>query len=126
MLHTADVQIVTEQLKMFLNKHLPAGEKIDLLLSGENGDSRLLTYYTQCEGVFNKQITVARFKHMMGEYPSSSATALWLACYILKEQYLPVHMLKYPSSQKSFSRILIYNNYKGQQHSFILVEKAGL
>ncbi len=129
MLHTTNAAVITDQLKLFLNQHLRAGEKIDLLLSGENGDNRLLDYYTQCEAVFTSEVIVARFKHMMGEYPSASAMALWLACYILKEQYLPAHMLKYPSSQtsqKPVNSILICNNYKGEQHSFILLGKAVL
>ncbi|MEP6748083.1 MAG: beta-ketoacyl synthase chain length factor [Bacteroidota bacterium] len=125
MLHTADEGILIEQLKLFLDKYLLAGEKIDLLLSGENGDNRLIHYYNSCENILNKQADVARFKHMMGEYPTVSAAALWLACSILKEQTLPAHMLKYAAAQTSYNRILIYNNYKGAQHSFILVERAG-
>jgi hypothetical protein len=124
-LHTTEELIIAGQLKLFLDKHLPAGEKIDLLLSGENGDSRLLKYYNACEVILTKQTAVARFKHMVGEYATVSATALWLACYILKKQMAPRHMMKYSSSQLNFNRILIYNNYKGQQHSFILVEKGG-
>jgi Beta-ketoacyl synthase, N-terminal domain len=124
MLHTADETAVADKLKIFLNKHLPAGERIDLLLSGENGDNRLLHYYNSCENILNKQTAVARFKHMFGEYPTASAAALWLACVILKEQYIPAHMFKYTAAQTSCNRILIYNNYKGLQHSFILVEKA--
>jgi len=124
-LHTADEERVVDQLKLFVDRHLPAGEKIDLLLSGENGDIRLLNYYHACEAVLNGQAVVARFKHMMGEYPTASAAALWLACYVLKEQLLPLHMLKYNTVQTAYNRVLIYNTYKGLQHSFILVEKAG-
>jgi hypothetical protein len=123
-LHTADERMVADQLKLFVDKHLPRGEKIDLFLSGENGDTRLLSYYNACEAVLKCQPAIARFKHMMGEYPTTSATALWLACYILKEQNLPAHMLKYDAVQNAFNRVLIYNNYKGLQHSFILVDKA--
>jgi hypothetical protein len=124
MLHTNDKDVVTDQLKLFLNKYLSAGQKIDLFLSGENGDVRFLDYYDACEKTLGKQTSVARFKHMVGEYATASAAALWLACYILKEQFLPEHMIKFSFSQNLFNRILIYNNHKGQQHSFILVEKA--
>jgi hypothetical protein len=124
LLHTADKFLVADQLNKFLQKHLPAGEKIDLLLSGEDGDNRMYNYYEACEIVLDKQTTVARFKHMTGEYATVSAAALWLACTILKEQSLPTHMLKYASSSSNYTHILICNNYKGQQHSFILVEKA--
>jgi len=123
-LHTEDKGLMSGQLAHFLDKHLHKGEKIDLLLSGEDGDSRLLPYYNACENVLGKQVTVARFKHMMGEYATATAPALWLACFILQKQSLPRHMIKYESSSSNFNRILIYNNHKGQQHSFILVESV--
>ncbi|GAC1591771.1 MAG: hypothetical protein NVS3B8_05480 [Chitinophagaceae bacterium] len=125
-LHATDEQIIAGQLKLFLEKHVPSGGKIDLVLSGENGDTRLLRYYDACEAVLGKEVIIARFKHMMGEYPTVSAAALWLAFYILKEQYLPAHMLKYDAAQTAWHRILICNNYEGFQHSFIMVEKAGV
>ncbi|MEP7277485.1 MAG: beta-ketoacyl synthase chain length factor [Bacteroidota bacterium] len=122
-LHTTGEGVVASQLQLFLDKYVPVGEQIDLLLSGDNGDIRLQKYYDACEHVLRHRTSVARFKHMMGEYPSVSAGALWLACYILKEQFLPVHMMKSTTLPSSYNRILIYNSYKGSQHSFMLVEK---
>ena len=66
---------------------------------------------------------VARFKHMMGEYATVSAAALWLACYIIQSEKLPGHMLKSENGQPNSKRILIYNSHKGAQHSFLLLEK---
>ena len=122
-LHTEDVILIEEQLQQFLKKYLPAGEKIDLLLSGENGDNRLLKYYTAVENILDDKITIARFKHMAGEYATASAFAVWLSCQILQTQYIPLHMLKKSTSQSNIKNILIYNNYKGSQHSFILIAK---
>ncbi|MEO6315794.1 MAG: beta-ketoacyl synthase chain length factor [Chitinophagaceae bacterium] len=124
-LHTTDELAVARQLDAFLKKYLPAGEKPDLLLSGEDGDSRSLPYYNACEAVLQKETTIARFKHMTGEYATASATALWIACFLLKEQSLPQHMVKYNTFPSKLNRILIYNQHKGQQHSFMLVEMPG-
>lgn len=121
-LHTAHDQQVTAQLQLFLQKHVPAGEKIDMLLSGENGDSRLQHYYLACEEILRNQATVARYKHMTGEYATSSAAALWLACTLLHQQRIPQHMIKHDTHAARINRILIYNCFKGIQHSFILVE----
>ncbi|MCW3119845.1 MAG: beta-ketoacyl synthase chain length factor [Chitinophagaceae bacterium] len=121
---TEDIATVGNQLRQFLEKNLPAGEKPDLLLSGENGDSRFLKYYTTCETLTGNDITIARFKHMMGEYPTVSSVAVWLACEIIKQNALPQHMLKSKSPDRDFKNILIYNNYKGLQHSMMLVSKA--
>ena len=122
-LQATDESLVSEQLKQFLRANLQPGEKIDLFLSGENGDSRLLKYYISCEAVLDGDITIARFKHMSGEFPTSSAIALWLACNLLNQNHLPQHMLKTGQLKKEPAKILVYNNYKGLQHSFMLVDK---
>src|SRR5882762_503220 len=124
-LHSHDEYAVRDRLNSFIGKHIPAGENPDLLLTGENGDSRLLKFYTACESVVEADVAVARFKHMSGEYPTAQAFAVWLACQILNDQQLPAHMLKKSTAAKEFRNIIIYNNHKGIQHSFTLVSKAG-
>jgi len=122
-LHTEDEVLIEKQLSYFLEKNLPARQKIDLLISGENGDNRLLKYYTAVENTLEDNITIARFKHMTGEYATVSAFAVWFACQILQTQNIPLHSLKKKSSQSNVKNILVYNNYKGSQHSFILIAK---
>jgi hypothetical protein len=121
--HTEDENEVTKQLKIFLEKNLSGEEKLDLLITGENGDSRLSKYYTACEALINSDVTIARFKHMSGEYPTASAIAVWLSCYIMQQKNIPEHMIKKSAGKTEFKKILIYNNYKGLQHSFILLSK---
>lgn len=123
-LHTDDEILIEQQLQLFLEKYLPEGEKIDILLSGENGDNRLEKYYTIAENIAGDNTAVARFKHMSGEYATASAFGVWFACRILQTQYIPVHSLKKQTSQKAIKNILLYNNYKGTQHSFILLAKV--
>jgi hypothetical protein len=125
-LHTEDDRLIEKQLDCFLEKNLPVGEKIDLLISGENGDNRLLKYYTAVENILGDNMTVARFKHMAGEYATASAFAVWFACQILQTQYIPPHILKKEFAKSDIKNILLYNNYKGTQHSFILLTKTEL
>jgi Beta-ketoacyl synthase, N-terminal domain len=120
-LHHEDESQVKEIIQDFIKKYLPAGEKIDLLLTGENGDDRLSKYYSSCESVMNDDVTIARFKHMCGEYPTATAMGLWLCCELLPKRAMPVHMLKRKGSAEKYKNILIYNNYKGTQHGFMLV-----
>ena len=112
---------VSARLPEFLENHLAKDKSIDLLLNGENGDSRLLGFYTEVEKVMGDEPTVARFKHMTGEYPTVSGAAVWLGCFFLDGHALPAHMIKRKGVEKKIERILIYNNYKGLQHSFILL-----
>jgi hypothetical protein len=123
-LHSGNEEMVRQQIQKFISKQLLPGEKIDLLITGENGDNRLLKYYTAAETIAGNQTPVARYKHMCGEYPTSSAVALWLACIALQRNNLPAHVFKQAPAHQDFNKILIYNNYKGAQHSLMLVSKA--
>jgi 3-oxoacyl-[acyl-carrier-protein] synthase II len=120
-LYSADEADLIAQLSPFLDKHLPGGQKPDLLLTGENGDNRLLKWYEKCEGMMGPETTVARFKHLCGEYPTASAFALWLACTL--PGTLPGHMIKMQPVLHQYRHILIYNNYEFNQHSFLLLER---
>ncbi len=119
-----DEKAMQQQLQQFIHQHLPAGAAIDLLLSGENADSRLLKYYTACESLIQDDVTIARYKHLTGEYPTATATGLCLCCEVLQSQNLPTHLIKKGTAQTLYQYVLMYNNYKGVQHSFMLVSKA--
>ncbi|HET6254180.1 MAG TPA: beta-ketoacyl synthase chain length factor [Puia sp.] len=96
------------------------GKSPDLLLSGENGDSRASKWYQIAESMMDPDSGIARFKHLSGEYPTASAFALWLACNL--PAVLPRHLIKRPPGSTP-RHILIYNNYKFTQHSLILLER---
>jgi len=119
-LHSEDDQLVANEMKEFITRYT-SHEKIDLFLSGENGDNRLQKYYSACETVLPEKRAIARFKHLLGEHPSATALAVWLACQIIKKQSVPSHLLKYPAKNMGINEIMIYNNHKGIQHSFILI-----
>ncbi len=122
-LHSTDKELISGQLKAFLKKNVPSGESINLFLTGENGDARDADLVASCESAFGNETTVARFKHMCGEYPTASAFALWLACYLPIDQPLPEHMLKKQGTTNKNRTVLIYNYHKNVQHSFMLVTK---
>jgi hypothetical protein len=92
----------------------------DLLVSGENGDSRALKWYRIVESMMGPGAGILRFKHLCGEYPTASAFALWLACNL--PAVLPGHLVKRPPAVAP-RHILFYNNYKLTQHSLILLER---
>jgi hypothetical protein len=117
-----DSHAVNAAMRVFFSRHLPAGTSPDLLLSGENGDSRGVKGYELCEAMMAPDTTIARFKHLCGEYPTASAYALWLACNL--PPVLPGHLVKRLSKKKPYRTILIYNQYEFSQHSLILLEKS--
>jgi Beta-ketoacyl synthase, N-terminal domain len=119
--HTEEPAMILNILKEFLSENFAEGEMPDLLLTGENGDNRLLKYYEIVESAFQDSVPVARFKHLCGEYCTASSFACWLSFQILTDGKIPPLVIKKSSSAKPVRRILIYNNYRSAQHAFILM-----
>lgn len=121
-IHSNDVNTVNDKLKKFIKENLFYADKIDLFLSGENGDNRVLKFYTACEKSLDAGTSVGRFKHLCGEYPTATSFALWLCCQFFQTQKIPSHIYKAGVTNGQVKTILFYNNYKGYQHSFMLVK----
>jgi hypothetical protein len=123
-MHSTDVELVKDRLKIFLQNNLKTGTAIDVLISGENGDNRSLPFYTACETLLPDDASIVRYKHMVGEFPTASALGLWYACEFLQNRQLPEHLFKKKTAKTVYWNILLYNNFKGLQHSFVLVSIA--
>jgi len=97
---------------------------LDLVILGNNGDADYDSiYYYLTENLFNAQV-VACFKHLCGEYDTSSAFAFWTAINILKIQEIPPIMRLNQCKRKVIKNILIYNQNYNRNHSFMLLSKA--
>jgi hypothetical protein len=122
--HTEDPAVVLNIFKEFLSENFADSKMPDLLLTGEDGDNRLLKYYEAVESAIQDTVPVARFKHLCGEYCTATSFACWLSFQILTNGSIPPLVIKKNYSAKPVRRILIYNNYRGAQHAFILVSAA--
>jgi len=120
-IHATDEKIIASNLKDFLASHLADSEKLDLFLSGENGDCRLNKYTKITEKIADT--TTLRYKHLTGEFPTASALSLWFACNFIENKKVPNNMVKTGSIPTEINTMLIYNNYNGIQHSFMLVSR---
>lgn len=122
-LHSTDINEVERAFKVFLSENLLQEENVDVLITGENGDSRYTHFYEVIETLAPGAV-IGRYKHLSGEYQTSTAIAVWLGDYILQQQHVPELMIKKSALVKDIQNIVIYNNYQGFQHSFILLSKV--
>lgn len=99
-------------------------DTIDAVLLGNNGDIEFDDYYTNlCEGIF-KNLPQLAYKHLSGEYDTAIGFGFWLANKILKTNTVP-EILELNSIKASEpKRILLYNQYRGKNHSLLLLEKC--
>ena len=116
-----------DEIPQRVNSMLSASElcisDIDLILLGINGDNRNdPLYYEFVQSLF-PGTPLAYYKHLCGEYHTSSAFALWLAANILKRQTVPDTIRIDDLHREPVRNILIYNQYYNVNHSFILVSE---
>ena len=97
---------------------------IDLVLTGRNGDAKNDNVYDEIQhDVFNDTLC-AGYKHLCGEYPTSTSFALWLAANILRSGKVPDALFLSHTDNREIKQILIYNHSFNMQHSFLLLSKC--
>ncbi|MBT6439647.1 MAG: hypothetical protein HOK72_08055, partial [Flavobacteriales bacterium] len=67
------------------------------------------------------ETNIYTYKNLVGEYPTASGFATWLAAHILAGKIIPSEAI-YKNASRLPQNILIYNNYQGTQHGFILMK----
>lgn len=115
---------VSEKITSFLSGLDIALEDIDAVVMGNNGDVEFDDYYTDLSKTIFAAIPQIAYKHLSGEFDTVSGFAFWLANKILKTQTVP-EILELNNIKASIpKRILIYNQYRGKNHSLVLLEKC--
>jgi 3-oxoacyl-(acyl-carrier-protein) synthase len=111
-----------ERLLSFLNKNELTTDDIDVVVLGNNGDVEFDSYYHALQNGLFQETSQVYYKHLSGEYLTVSAFGMWVAAKILKTQKIPeiLYLNKIPSQQ--IQRILLYNQYRGEGHGFMLME----
>ena len=94
---------------------------IDLVILGLNGDREPDNLYTEIINQVFEQKPLAYYKHMSGEYYTSAAFALWAAANIIRTQTCPEILKVNGFTSTSFKNILIYNHFRGINHSVMIV-----
>lgn len=112
---------IEKEIRDFLTKNNLVPEEIDLVIYGINGDNRFDgVYHSLMENLF-KAATATWYKHLSGEYQTSSGFALWMGSRVIKSQSIPGSILIRNGNKKAINRILIYNSFLGRDHSVYLI-----
>lgn len=125
-LYRATAAEVNECMASMLSGLQLTPQDIDLVLSGENGDSTYREAYREVTGVFGAG-KLAYYKHLCGEYDTATSFGMWLAQHVLRQQELPAY-LHHPASpalaaQRPLRHVLLYNNYFGCNQSLMLLSR---
>ena len=115
---------VSEKIKDFLKDNNLTVSEIDLVVLGKNGDVDYDTYYSTLQNGIFKNTSQIYYKHFSGEYNTVSAFGMWTACKLLKEQKIPKNLHLNSIKTISIKNVLLYNQYRGKNHSFVLLKSC--
>ncbi len=118
---TISTESIQDSLKQFLAKNDLDLSDIDVFVSGRNGDV-FDSYYDLTAELF-ENITQLQYKHLSGEFYTASAFGLWTAYSILSRQEIPEAIIFKGEIKSDSHIILLYNQFKGRDHSFILLKR---
>jgi len=98
-------------------------DQLDAVILGYNGDVLFDEIYDRLGSGIFQQKQQLWYKHLCGEYYTSTGFALWLAANVLKHQLIPaaIKLNNHPSRQ--LQHILIYNQYRNTNHSLFLLSR---
>jgi 3-oxoacyl-(acyl-carrier-protein) synthase len=120
-------ELKIDEVECFLTNFLENNnlriQDIDAVILGNNGDVSFDSYYKPVASIFN-QIPQVYYKHLSGEFNTASAFGFWIAATIVKNQSIP-QIIKMNSIEKSnFSKVILYNQFQGKDHSLVLLSKC--
>jgi len=125
MLQDAGTSEIITNLHNLLAEHNLNLSDIDVLLCGVNGDSRQMEVYNQLSALASENTTIANFKHLCGEYDTSSGFATWLATELFKAQEIPETLIARKGTHTGIKNILLVNHYILNSHSIMLFQSVG-
>jgi len=114
-------ETVQRFISAFLEKHNTALSDIDLIISGRNGDTTNDAIFEELGSTAFAGKPFVNYKQLCGEYPTSTAFAMWLAVHILKNQAVPELLVSQPHAPDKLKKILIYNHSQNIHHSLLLI-----
>lgn len=112
---------IEEYIGSFLAAQSVTRSDIDLLITGHNGDAKNDAIYTRLQRTAFDGIPLVRYKHLCGEYPTSTAFALWMGATIIKTNNIPPALGLQGAVGGKINKLLIYNHYQNTSHSLILI-----
>lgn len=123
MYNTLDASDIEAKALAFLQAYDIAPEAIDVLILGCNGDIDYDHYYDGLQTLFSETQQLC-YKHLSGEFYTASSFGFWLGARVLKSQSIPEITKLNTVSNTSIKTILLYNQYRGENHSFTLLRQC--
>ncbi len=116
-------ETLRDRVQAFLQRNGLSTDRIDLLMTGRNGDGPQDGAYAPMEADL-PQATHAAYKHLCGEFFTANAFGLWLLWSGLRTGHLPAEaVLRSGSAAPRWG--LLVDHFQRTDHSLVLLERIG-
>jgi len=112
---------IEQQVLSLLESQAISLNDIDLIITGRNGDKASDKLFDELDKTIFKGKASVNYKHLCGDYPTSTGFATWLAANIIKTGSIPAALNYTGSKEDKPKRILVYNHYQHIHHSLFLL-----
>lgn len=120
-------ELNVDEIQSYVQKFLAASnltkQDVDVVVLGTNGDVDFDNYYDFAKTIF-AQTPQVYYKHLSAEYNTASSYGFWIAANILKSQRIPKSVQLNEIERDNYTYLLMYNQYRGKDHSLILLKKC--
>jgi 3-oxoacyl-(acyl-carrier-protein) synthase len=115
----ADASETQKQINDFITAEGLTLAEVDAVIMGYSGDMNSDGVYNEVFASLFEHNNILYYKHLCGEYFTSSSFAMWAAANIIKHQSVPEVMKYRFIADRPLKNVLIYNQYKNSEHSLI-------
>ncbi len=112
-----------KQIQAFLDRNNISMNDVDVVLTGINGDISNDAVYYDTFKMFDFD-NLSYYKHLCGEYNTSSAFATYIASLALKNNTLPSYFNLKGKQTNKVKRVLLYNHFFNVNHSLVLLNQC--
>jgi len=118
-----DEELEASVIKFLDNNNLSIGD-VDAIVLGNNGDIKYDNYYHILQKGIFKDTQQLYYKHLCGEFNTASSFGCWVASNVIKHQNIPDPIKINNIVASSFKTVLLYNQYRGENHSLVLLQSC--
>lgn len=113
---------ISTKIETFLSANNLVVSELDAVVLGLNGDVEFDGIYKQLQDAILSETPQVYYKHLSGEYNTASAFGMWTAYKMIKNQEIPENLLLNSIQKSPIKNVLLYNQYRGKNHSFVLLK----
>lgn len=123
----ATMAVIEAEISRFLNSCRVGKNNLEGVLLGLNGDiNHDAVFYELMDSYFGTDAEPLYYKHLCGEYYTSSAFALWLGSTLLRDKQIPAMVRVRKGKLSALKNLLIYNQVNNTEHTLILLSYGHL